>query len=87
VILAWAVTFAMGISMRWTLASTGERGSSTCRRFNRARVDAQRTVDALGMHLRDEVVLDAVHARLLGSVHAAVQPATAAVWIRPEQAA
>jgi hypothetical protein len=82
VILAWAVTFAMGISMRWTLASTGERGSSTCRRFNRARVDAQRTVDALGMHLRDEVELATLHGGLLAAVH----PASAALWIRGREA-
>jgi hypothetical protein len=54
------------------------------RRFNRARVDAQRSVDALGAHLRGEVALEAVHARLLGTVEAAVQPAAAGVWIRAE---
>jgi hypothetical protein len=56
------------------------------RRFNRARVDAQRTVDALGMHLRDEVELATLHGRLLAAADAAVQPAGAGLWIRGREA-
>ncbi|HEX5829045.1 MAG TPA: hypothetical protein VFY23_16080 [Candidatus Limnocylindrales bacterium] len=54
------------------------------RRFNRARIDAQRAVDTLAARLRDEVALGAVHADLLGSVDAAVQPTRVSVWIRGE---
>jgi len=56
------------------------------RRFNRARVDAQRTVDALGAHLRDEVELATLHGRLLAAADAAVQPAGAGLWIRGREA-
>jgi len=52
------------------------------RRFNRARVDAQRAIDAFGAHLRDEVDLGALHGRLLAAADAAVQPAGAGLWLR-----
>ena len=52
------------------------------RRFNRARVDAQQTIDALGMELRDEVDLGALQQRLIAAVNKTVRPAASAVWIR-----
>lgn len=52
------------------------------RRFNRARVDAQRTIDAFGAQLRDEVDLAALKGRLMTTAEATVSPAAAAVWIR-----
>jgi hypothetical protein len=52
------------------------------RRFNRARVDAQRAIDAFGAHLRDEVDLGAVHGRLLAAADATVQPSGAGLWLR-----
>jgi MFS family permease len=53
------------------------------RRFNRARVDAQRTIDAFGADLRDEVDLAALRGRLMTTVKATMSPAASAVWIRP----
>jgi hypothetical protein len=51
------------------------------RRFNRARYDADTTITAFTVHLRDAVDLDAVRADLLGAVHAALEPARASVWL------
>ncbi len=52
------------------------------RRFNRSRYDAERTVAALAARLRDEVDLDAVRADLLATVDAALEPASASLWLR-----
>jgi hypothetical protein len=52
------------------------------RRFNRARVDAQRAIDAFGVHLRDDVDLAALHGRLVAAADATVQPNGAGLWIR-----
>jgi hypothetical protein len=56
------------------------------RRFNRARYDAQATVNAFAARLRDAVDLDAVQADLLATVQRALQPASASVWIRDRSA-
>ncbi|MCA1822820.1 MAG: hypothetical protein ABR520_07350 [Mycobacteriales bacterium] len=53
------------------------------RRFNRARYDAQHTVESFAARLRDEVDLDTLTIELLGVVRATMQPATAALWLRP----
>ena len=53
------------------------------RRFNRARYDAQATVDAFAQRLRDAVDLDAARADLLATVQGAVEPAHVSVWMRP----
>jgi hypothetical protein len=52
------------------------------RRFNRARVDAQRAIDAFGAHLRDDVDLAALHGRLVAAADATVQPNGAGLWLR-----
>ena len=52
------------------------------RRFNRSRYDAERTIAALAVRLRDEVDLDAVRADLLATVDAALEPASASLWLR-----
>jgi hypothetical protein len=52
------------------------------RRFNRARVDAQRAIDAFGAHLRDEVDLLALRGRLVHVTNEAVQPSGAGLWLR-----
>jgi hypothetical protein len=52
------------------------------RRFNRARYDAARTVDAFSARLRDQVDLDTLAAELLGVVDQTVQPASASLWLR-----
>lgn len=52
------------------------------RRFFRARYDLERTLDAFGERLRDEVELEAVEASLLGAVEQTVHPSQASVWLR-----
>ena len=52
------------------------------RRFYRSRYDAQRTLDAFGGLLRDEVDLDSVRTDLLDAVHETLRPAHAGLWLR-----
>jgi hypothetical protein len=51
------------------------------RRFNRARYDADRMVDAFAARLQDAVDLDAVATDLTGVVHLALEPTHVALWI------
>ena len=53
------------------------------RRFNRARYDADRTVDAFTRSLREDVALDAVRSDLLLAVRDTLQPASLGLWLRP----
>jgi len=52
------------------------------RRFNRTRVDAQRTTAAFSDRLRDEVDIDAVLADLAATARGAVSPASMQLWLR-----
>jgi hypothetical protein len=52
------------------------------RRFNRARYSAERTVQALGLHLRDALDVEAVEAGLTAAIAAAFEPSSVAVWTR-----
>jgi hypothetical protein len=52
------------------------------RRFNRARYDAQATVEAFTARLRDAVELDAIRSDLLDAVNRAVEPVHASLWLR-----
>jgi hypothetical protein len=52
------------------------------RRFDRSRVDGDRSVARLGNRLRDAVELDAIRADVLGTIDATVRPATVTVWLR-----
>jgi hypothetical protein len=52
------------------------------RRFNRARYDAQRTVEAFAARLRDEVDLEGLSEELAGVVQGTVAPATVSLWVR-----
>jgi hypothetical protein len=51
------------------------------RRFNRARYDADKTVAAFAVRLKNAVDLDAVQDDLAGVVHHALEPAHLSVWI------
>jgi hypothetical protein len=52
------------------------------RRFNRARYDAARTVEAFRTRLRSQVDIDSVRTDLLRVANDTMQPASAALWIR-----
>jgi hypothetical protein len=52
------------------------------RRFDRARVDAERTVAELAERLRDEVELASVRREVLATVGQALRPSDAVVWLR-----
>ena len=56
--------------------------STVDRRFDRARVDRDRSIVRLGNRLRDAVELDAIRADLLGTIDATIRPANATVWLR-----
>jgi hypothetical protein len=53
------------------------------RRFNRARYDAQRTVEAYRARLRDQLDLDTVAGDLIAAIAPTLQPRTAMVWVAP----
>jgi hypothetical protein len=52
------------------------------RRFNRAKVDAQRALETFGSQLRDEVDLDSVAGNLVGVAAQTVQPQAIGLWTR-----
>jgi hypothetical protein len=52
------------------------------RRFDRARVDAQTTVDAFAEHLRDELDLATLHDSLVATTGAAMRPTSTSLWLR-----
>ena len=52
------------------------------RRFDRARVNRDRSILRLGNRLRDAVELDAIREDVLGTIDATIRPATASVWLR-----
>jgi hypothetical protein len=52
------------------------------RRFDRARVDRDRSIVTLGNRLRDAVELDAIRADVLSTIDGTIRPATATVWLR-----
>jgi hypothetical protein len=52
------------------------------RRFDRARYDTARTLDALANRMRDEVDIDTLRADLLGAVDRTMAPTHASLWLR-----
>jgi hypothetical protein len=57
--------------------------SAVDRRFDRARYDAARAVDAFAARLRNEVDLDEIIAGLRDTVTATIAPGRMSVWLRP----
>jgi hypothetical protein len=57
------------------------------RRFNRARYDAQVTLERFSANLRDEVHLEEITQRLAGAITSTVQPASVQVWLASRNAA
>jgi len=57
------------------------------RRFDRARYDAARTLDAFADRLRDEVDIDTLRADLLGAVERTMAPTHASLWLRRSSSA
>jgi hypothetical protein len=55
-------------------------------RFNRARYDAERTIDALAARLRDEMDLPIVRSAVVHAVASSVEPTAASLWLRPGRA-
>lgn len=53
------------------------------KRFNRTRYDAETTIAAFTLRLRDAVDLDSVRGELLVAVDHAVEPAHASLWVKP----
>jgi hypothetical protein len=51
------------------------------RRFNRARYDAVRVVDAFAAHVRDAVAVETVRDELATTVRRAMEPAHVSLWI------
>jgi hypothetical protein len=57
------------------------------RRFNRARYDAQRTVEGFALRMREEIDLDELSAELLGVVTRTVEPEELQIWLAPRNGA
>ena len=55
------------------------------RRFDRARIDAERTAQGFGARLRDEVAIDAIAADLRTTIDRSVRPSTQGLWLRVER--
>lgn len=55
--------------------------SAVDRRFNRARYDAARTIEAFATRLREQVDIDALGAELTDIVHRTMEPDNASLWL------
>jgi hypothetical protein len=56
------------------------------RRFNRARYDAQRTIEDFAQRLRDEIDLEALSAELRETALATMAPRSTFLWLRAGEA-
>lgn len=57
------------------------------RRFNRARYDARRTIDAFAASPRQQADIDDVHSHLITTVAGILSPREVRVWLRPRSTA
>jgi len=57
------------------------------RRFNRARIDAERMTDAFATRLRDQLDLTTLTDELQGTAASAVEPVAAGIWLRSQRVA
>jgi hypothetical protein len=83
---AWS---GLGLTIAWTLAvaalfSPLRRRVRTVvdRRFNRARYDARRTMEAFAHQLREDVDLAALDRDLRAVVTTSLQPVNMTLWLR-----
>jgi hypothetical protein len=53
------------------------------RRFNRTHYDAERTIEAFGRRLRDEVELESLSRDLTGVIERTMHPRHVSVWLKP----
>ncbi len=91
--LVLVATHVLGFASTWAVAASTLAAAALFtplrrwvqravdRRFNRARYDADRMVDAFAARLKDAVDLDAVQADLAAVVRTALEPAQVSVWI------
>lgn len=56
--------------------------SAVNRRFDRARVDGERTAEAFADRLRDQIDLGDLEADVAGTIESALRPSSTGVWIR-----
>lgn len=56
--------------------------SSVNRRFNRSKYDAQRVLDELSSHLREDVDLELMQSALLEAARQTMQPSHLSLWVR-----
>ena len=52
------------------------------RRFDRARIDAERTAQGFGARLREEVAIEAIAMDLQATIDGSVRPSTQGLWLR-----
>ena len=55
------------------------------RRFDRARYDADQTIAAFAVRLRDEVDMDTLRADLRAVIERSLEPSTTVMWVRDRE--
>jgi hypothetical protein len=63
--------------VRWRIQSAVDH------RFNRARYDAEHTIEVFTARLREQIDIDSLGAELRSVVSRTMQPATTSLWLRP----